>query len=101
MGKEEIALEEIAPAGEVVKVDIDGGAETHAETLFQSMQAQLGGEMPAAPVRMLGLFGDDQTSTPSTSTGGSHDASFMECVSKAVPNPTKVCSCIANNMSTV
>mmetsp|Transcript_137901 Transcript_137901/g.344245 ORF Transcript_137901/g.344245 Transcript_137901/m.344245 type:complete len:321 (+) Transcript_137901:69-1031(+) len=67
---------------------VEQGVQAHAHTLFKSLEAELGDRMPAAPARML-----------SESSGGK--LSFMACVTKAVPNPTKVCTCITNNLSEV
>merc|ERR1712039_862478 len=64
------------------------GVRAQAQTLFQSLEGQLGDDMPKAPARML-----------SSSTTG--EASFMDCVVKAVPNPMEVCKCITDNMSEV
>jgi len=82
----------------------NGDVQSQAHTLFQGLERELGDEMPKAPARML--FSLDSllssstpaSSTPATSSG---ETSFMDCVMKAVPDPTKVCSCIASNMSEV
>jgi len=72
---------------------------SQAHTLFQGLERELGDEMPKAPGRMLLDLGSSSI-TPGTSSS-SGDASFMDCVMKAVPDPTKVVSCIADNMSDV
>jgi len=77
----------------------NGDVRSQARTLFQGLERELGDEMPKAPGRMLLDLGSS-SSTPGTSSS-SGDASFMDCVMKAVPDPTKVVSCIADNMSDV
>jgi len=67
---------------------IEQGAQAHAHTLFKSLQGELGEKMPEAPARML-----------SSSSG--EDTSFISCVMKAMPDPTKFCKCVADNMSEV
>jgi len=66
---------------------IEHGVQVQAKTLFTSLQQELGDEMPAAPARML-----------SSSSG---EASFMTCVTQALPNPVALCQCIASNLSEV
>eukprot|EP00444_Apocalathium_aciculiferum_P036993 CAMPEP_0183493400 /NCGR_PEP_ID=MMETSP0370-20130417/183431_1 /TAXON_ID=268820 /ORGANISM="Peridinium aciculiferum, Strain PAER-2" /LENGTH=559 /DNA_ID=CAMNT_0025686743 /DNA_START=64 /DNA_END=1746 /DNA_ORIENTATION=- len=77
---------------------------SQAHTLFQGLERELGDEMPKAPARMLlSLDSLLSSSTPASSTAAtsSGETSFMDCVMKAVPDPMKVCSCIASNMSEV
>jgi len=83
----------LATAGEL------GGLRAQAQTLFQSLEGQLGDNMPKAPSRMLMSFGDSSSS--SSSSGSDSEASFMTCVMKAVPNPMDVAQCIGDNMQEV
>jgi len=78
----------------------NGDVQSQAHTLFQGLERELGDEMPKAPARMLYTMSlsAPASSTPAMSSG---ETSFMDCVMKAVPDPTKVCSCIASNMSEV
>jgi len=71
--------------------DVDAaGVRAQAHTLLHTLERQLGESMPKAPSRML---------LDSSSSGD--DSSFMDCVSKAVAtmSPTKVVSCVIDNMS--
>lgn len=69
-----------------------------AHTLFRGLERELGDAMPKAPARILQVAA---TSSSSTSTQNTGEASFMDCITKAVPNPAAVCSCIADNMKDV
>jgi len=73
---------------------LDQEVRTHAQTLLESMHDQIGDDMPAAPARMLSMFG---SSSPSSS--GAKKPSFMTCLMKAAPSPTKATKCIADNFS--
>merc|ERR1712060_1038267 len=73
---------------------LDQEVRTHAQTLLESMHDQIGDDMPAAPARMLSMFG---SSSPSSS--GAKKLSFMTCLMKAAPSPTKATKCIADNFS--
>eukprot|EP00444_Apocalathium_aciculiferum_P055981 CAMPEP_0183604168 /NCGR_PEP_ID=MMETSP0371-20130417/181812_1 /TAXON_ID=268820 /ORGANISM="Peridinium aciculiferum, Strain PAER-2" /LENGTH=318 /DNA_ID=CAMNT_0025816265 /DNA_START=32 /DNA_END=986 /DNA_ORIENTATION=+ len=64
----------------------NGDVQSQAHTLFQGLERELGDEMPNAPGRMLLDLSSSPSSTPVA------DASFMDCVMKAVPNPMKVAS---------
>jgi len=82
---------------------VDEGVHTQAKTLFRSLHRELGEEMPQAPARMLFSFDESDSSSSTSSSSGTDDvekkASFMTCCMKAVPNPTKVASCIMDNIS--
>jgi len=88
-----------------LKVDIgrrlsidNSDVHSQARMLFQGLERELGDEMPKAPGSML--LDLSSSSTPSSSSAPG-EQSFMDCIMKAVPDPTKVCSCIAENMSDV
>jgi len=66
---------------------------THAQALLESMHDQIGDDVPAAPARMLSMFGS------SSSSPGAKKPSFMTCLMKAAPSPTKASKCIADNFS--
>merc|ERR1719204_1011673 len=66
---------------------------THAQALLESMHDQIGDDVPAAPARMLSMFGS------SSSSPGAKKPSFMTCLMKAAPSPTKATKCIADNFS--
>jgi len=78
-----------------------GGVRAQAQTLFRSLEGQLGDDMPKAPARMLMSFGDSSSGSSSSSSGSDSEASFMTCVMKAVPNPMDCAQCIADNMQEV
>mmetsp|Transcript_3677 Transcript_3677/g.8568 ORF Transcript_3677/g.8568 Transcript_3677/m.8568 type:complete len:343 (-) Transcript_3677:63-1091(-) len=59
-----------------------------ARLLLQHFEEAKGEAMPKSPSRLL-------------QTSDGEDMSFMQCVTKAVPNPVAVCSCIASNMKEV
>lgn len=84
----------------------DGGVQAQAATLFQALQGQLGERMPTAPARMLsfGFLEDDEASSGTPADGGAQGhkkVGFMSCVMAAVPNPIKVCECMAQNIQEV
>mmetsp|Transcript_79078 Transcript_79078/g.219908 ORF Transcript_79078/g.219908 Transcript_79078/m.219908 type:complete len:117 (-) Transcript_79078:67-417(-) len=80
---------------------INAGVRVHAQTMLESLQRQLGDHMPTAPARMLSFFDEPSSSSSSSGSGGSGEQSFMSCVAAAVPDPSKVCKCIADNMADV
>mmetsp|Transcript_64171 Transcript_64171/g.162633 ORF Transcript_64171/g.162633 Transcript_64171/m.162633 type:complete len:310 (+) Transcript_64171:66-995(+) len=77
----------------------NGDVRSQAHTLFQGLERELGDEMPKAPGRMLLDLGSSSSTLGTSSSSG--EASFMDCVMKAVPDPTKVVGCIADNMKEV
>jgi len=74
---------------------VASGVEAHAQVFLEAVRRELGPKMP--PVRSL--LSAYSGSAGSTSTAG--EETFMSCVSKAVPDPTKVCKCIADNLDDV
>mmetsp|Transcript_119733 Transcript_119733/g.346071 ORF Transcript_119733/g.346071 Transcript_119733/m.346071 type:complete len:314 (-) Transcript_119733:175-1116(-) len=85
-----------------VEVDVDGrrleahdsvvaGVNAHAAALFRSLENTLGEDMPKAPARML----------YTSSSGNTENTSLMGCLKDAMPHPTKVISCLVQNMGEV
>eukprot|EP00429_Kryptoperidinium_foliaceum_P064993 CAMPEP_0176067068 /NCGR_PEP_ID=MMETSP0120_2-20121206/33473_1 /TAXON_ID=160619 /ORGANISM="Kryptoperidinium foliaceum, Strain CCMP 1326" /LENGTH=332 /DNA_ID=CAMNT_0017400679 /DNA_START=1 /DNA_END=999 /DNA_ORIENTATION=+ len=80
---------------------ITGGVSAHAQALFESLERQLGGKMPKAPARMLSFESSYGGSGMGAGSGDDGTAKFMDCIKAAVPDPTKVCKCIADNLEKV
>jgi len=80
--------------------EVNGGVNAHAQLLLESLEGHLGERMPRAPARMLSFFGGNQ-GTSASNPDNAGKQKFMDCVKAAVPHPTKVAKCIADNVSSV
>lgn len=92
----------VAPAAGGRRLDasdaVSTGVNTQVHTLFRSLEGALGERMPKEPARMLL---SSSSSSNNGMNGGTQNTSFLGCMKDAVPDPSKMMTCMVQNFEEV